>query len=104
MLNAADALPLLYGDAAAMLELRDGCAVFLGELFFEQFCVGLVQIDECCLGCSLCDLTQTAAGGLEHLVQRTRALLREDNARERAAVPALLANLGEHDDTHTRDG
>ena len=60
MRDAADALPFLYGDTAAVLELRDGRAMLLGKLFFKQFCVGFVQIDECCLGRPLGDLAQTA--------------------------------------------
>ena len=80
------------------LEVLERGALLGVELFFQEAGVGVVEDDNGGLGVGVGHLAQATAGGLEHHLLVTVALLREDDTGKRAAVPTLLADLDKDDD------
>ena len=81
-----------------------GDMVRLLQLGVKLFGVGVVQIDQGRFGRVLIHLAQAAARGLQHHVLRAIAFLGENDAREAAAVPALLTDLNQQDDADAGEG
>ena len=82
-----------FRAASFRVEFFDGSLLLLFQLAFQFLSVGFVQVNERGFVRVALHLSQTAARRLQDHIPGAVALLRENNARQTAAVPALFADL-----------
>ena len=82
-----------FRAARFSVEFLNGKMLLLAELIFQLLRVGTVEIDQGGFVFVAIHLSQTAAGRLQNHISGAVSLLRENNARQTAAVPPLFPDL-----------